>query len=139
MINAKNLLILLLSSSLLSGCTTFGLFDSIDPIKVQTIAADKLKLNISDPAPIKPKELKWFIITPENAEQIFAELQKKSYDVVLFGLTDDGYKDLSLNFAEMRKYLLEEKGIIGDEECENKVREKIEAVKRLTKFEELSD
>ena len=113
MINAKNLLILLLSSSLLSGCTTFGLFDSIDPIKVQTIAADKLKLNISDPAPIKPKELKWFIITPENAEQIFAELQKKSYDVVLFGLTDDGYKDLSLNFAEMRKYLLEEKGIIN--------------------------
>lgn len=33
--------------------------------------------------------------------------------------------------------LLEEKGIIGYEEWENKIREKLEEVKGLTKFEDL--
>lgn len=112
MINVKNLLIVLLSSSLLTGCASFNPFGKVEPIKVQTVAVERTKLNLNDPAPISPKKLEWFIITPENAEQIFSDLQKKKFDIVLFGLTDDGYKNLSLNTAELRKYLLEQKGII---------------------------
>jgi len=35
--------------------------------------------------------------------------------------------------------LLEEKGILGYEEWENKIREKLEEVKELTKFEDLDE
>ena len=37
------------------------------------------------------EKIRWIIITSENAEEVFAKLEKEGIDPVLFGLTDKDY------------------------------------------------
>jgi len=85
---------------------------SVDPIEVRTVYEEKPYLDLADPTPLKPKGLKWFVITPDNAEDVFADMKVKQYDLVLFGLTDEGYKDLSQNYLTFRNYILEQRQIL---------------------------
>lgn len=111
--NVKNLLILSLSSVVLSGCASLDFFGSdVKPLEVQTVAVEKTPLALAAPQPLNPKDVKWFVITPENYEQVFADLEAKKYSVVLYGLTDDGYENLSMNMAGLRKYIMEQRAII---------------------------
>jgi hypothetical protein len=97
-----------LSLGALTGCAT----NEVQPVVISTVPAQKTALALKDPDPIKTRKVHWFVITPENAESVFAELQKKKYGLVLFGLTDDGYENLSLNIAEIRAYMTEQKAIV---------------------------
>ena len=97
-----------LSLGVLTGCAT----NEVQPVVISTVPAQKTALALEDPDPIKTRKVHWFVITPENAESVFAELQKKKYSLVLFGLTDDGYENLSLNIAEIRAYMTEQKAIV---------------------------
>ena len=97
-----------LSLGALTGCAT----NEVQPVVISTVPAQKTALALKDPDPIKTRKVHWFVITPENAESVFAELQKKKYSLVLFGLTDDGYENLSLNIAEIRAYMTEQKAIV---------------------------
>lgn len=108
--NVKNLLILSLSSLLLSGCAIFG--PSVDTVEVVAKPVEKVPLNLEQPQPLKPKQIDWFVITPENQEEVFAKLKEKKFSVVLYGLTDDDYKDLSENLAKLRSFILQQKAII---------------------------
>ncbi len=112
--SVKTWLILTVSSILLSGCASFDLFGGpkVKPIEIKTVQQDKVQLKLQEPQPLEPKKIEWFVITPENAQEVFAELEKKKYDVVLFGLTDDGYENLSMNMAELRAYILKQRAII---------------------------
>lgn len=112
--NVKIWLTLVLSSIALSGCASFDFFGGpkVKPLEIKTVQQEKVQLNAQEPAPLEPRKIQWFIITPENADEVFAELEKKKYDVVLFGLTDDGYENLSLNMSELRAYILKQRSVI---------------------------
>lgn len=112
--SVKTWLILAVSSIALSGCASFDFFGGPKekPIEIKTVQQDKVKLNLQEPPAVSTRKVEWFVITPENANEIFAELEKKKYDVVLFGLTDDGYENLSLNMAELRSYILKQRALI---------------------------
>jgi len=69
-------------------------------------------LNLDAPKALKMEQLDWIIITEENYKQVFDDLNKKNKDVVLFGLTDDGYETLAVNFAQVRKYIILNKNIL---------------------------
>jgi hypothetical protein len=80
------------------------------PVEVRTI-------QVSRPAPIVPgidqlrlRDVGWIIITPENAETVFASL---SGDVVLFAITSDGYEDLSLNLSDVRALIQQQQRVIA--------------------------
>jgi hypothetical protein len=61
---------------------------------------------------ISQSDMKWIIITPENYAAKVQELSGKG-DVVLFALTAQGYQALSINVAEMRKYIQQQNAIIA--------------------------
>jgi len=82
------------------------------PIEIQTVAVEKTPLNLSAPEPIKTRKVTWFIITPENYVEIFSKLEKQKTDLVLFGLTDTGYQNISLNMAEIKRFIAEQDAII---------------------------
>jgi hypothetical protein len=104
---------LLLVASLLSGCASFSLFGNrVKPVQIETKAVERTRLNLPDPAPLSLKPIEWILITPANAEQIFAELKAKDADLVLFGLTDDGYESLSMTMAEIRNFIASQRQII---------------------------
>lgn len=112
--SVKTWLILVLSSIALSGCASFDFFGGPKekPIEIKTVQQEKVKLNLQEPPAVSTRKVEWFVITPDNANEIFAELEKKKYDVVLFGLTDDGYENLSLNMAELRAYILKQRAVL---------------------------
>ena len=62
---------------------------------------------------IKLDDISWVLITPENAEKVWADLEKKKYDIVLFGLTDKGYENLSVNLAKIKQMVLQQKAVIA--------------------------
>jgi hypothetical protein len=109
-VNVKNLSIIF-SVILLGGCSLFR--NSVEPIIVETREVERVRLELLDPEPVKLSRVEWFVITPENIDEVFEEFQNNNYDLVVFGLTDEGYENLSLNMAEIRKYIVEQKSIIS--------------------------
>ena len=57
-------------------------------------------------------ELKWHVITLENYEKVFAKIKKDNKSIVLFGLTDDDYEKLAINFAQVRKYIILNRNVL---------------------------
>ena len=54
----------------------------------------------------------WVIITKDNYEEVFEKLKKGGDDIVLFGLTDSGYEQLAINFAQIRKYIMLNRNVL---------------------------
>lgn len=107
-------IISLLLVSSLTGCASFGnLFgERVKPVEIQTKAVERTRLNIPLPEPITAKNIEWIIITPENAEQIWSKLKESNTDIVLIGLTDNGYEQLSVTIAELRNMIAAQRQII---------------------------
>ena len=82
---------------------------SIKPLEVFNLEVKREPLNLDAPDIADFEDLDWYIITSENAEEMFAKLKEKNVDPVLFGLTDDGYEALSKNFAQIRHYIQKQK------------------------------
>ncbi len=97
---------LILSTFLISGCS------SVKHLEIFKTEVPREPLAL--PLPLTPKleEIKWTIITSDNADEVFAKLKAGGVDPVLFGLTDDGYEALSKNFAQIRAYMLQQDEII---------------------------
>lgn len=79
---------------------------------MQTKAVERTRLNLKDPAALTPRTMDWIIITPDNAEEVWAKLKESGNDVVLIALTDDGYESLAVTMAEIRNYIAQQRSII---------------------------
>ena len=94
---------LTLTTFLLSSCS------SVQEIEIFKKEVPRAKLDLPDPETPKIEDLNWIIITSENAEEVFAKLKEQNIDPVLFGLTDDDYETLAVNFAQIRAYMIKQK------------------------------
>lgn len=93
---------------MLSGCSLFG----TKPLVVETKPVTRIPLAVPSVDPYKHRKVEWIIITPENAEKVFAELKKKGHPVVLFALTDKGYQALALNTGDQIKITRQMQAVI---------------------------
>ena len=66
---------------------------------------EREKLNLDKPTPLQLEQLRWIIITSENAEEVFKKLEEEGIDPVIFGLTDKDFELLAKNFARIRNQL----------------------------------
>lgn len=73
---------------------------------------DKPSLNLPPATPIKVDTPLFYIITENNSTEIWQALQSKKIDKALFGLTDKGYEKLSINLANLIRYIKEQREII---------------------------
>jgi hypothetical protein len=99
---------------LLSGCASFSLFGGkrVEPVEIKTTAVERIPLNLRDPSPIQPRTPQWIIITPENADKVWADLEAKKSNLVLIALTDKGYEELSVTMVEIRNFINMQRQII---------------------------
>jgi len=65
----------------------------------------RAQLNLEKPTPLVLEQLRWIIITSENAEEVFQKLKDQGIDPVIFGLTDKDFELLAKNFARIRNQL----------------------------------
>ena len=112
--NAQLSLILLISLFFINGCSILPKFweDDVKLIEVKQVAVERIKLNIESPKPLQPEKIEWVVITPDNVDKVWKKLKSKNKDLVLFGLTDDGYEKLSINMAEIRNFINTQRIII---------------------------
>ena len=107
----KSIIAVIVAASMLQGCALLG-WKAIEGIEIKKKAVDRTPLNLADPSPLKPTAPQWRVITPENQAQVFAELKSKNIDQVLFALTDDGYEELSVDIAQIRALIAQQRDII---------------------------
>jgi hypothetical protein len=105
------LTISLLATSL-AGCASFSFGSKVKPIEVVSKPMEKTPLDIPLPDPLKIKPFEWVLITPGNADEIFSKLEQRGDDLVIIGLTDDGYQQLAITIAELRNLINLQRNII---------------------------
>ena len=88
---------------LLTGCSIGG------EKRIKLFAVD-----LPDPMPLTLEDIRWIIITSENAQEVFKKLEEAGIDPVLFGLTDKDYELLAKNFAQIRQKLQETNSLLEE-------------------------
>jgi hypothetical protein len=58
------------------------------------------------------KGVDYLIVTKDNIEAVWSELEASDKSIVLFALTSDGYENLALNNAEILRFLSEQRAVI---------------------------
>ena len=77
----------------------------VKKLEIFKTEVEREKLNLNKPTPLQLEQLRWIIITSENADEVFKKLEESGIDPVLFGLTDEDYELLAKNFARIRNHL----------------------------------
>jgi tRNA nucleotidyltransferase/poly(A) polymerase len=95
---------------LLTGCSIGG----EKKIKIFSVEKPREKLDYPMPTALQLEELKWIIITSENAQEVFKKLEEAGIDPVLFGITDKDYQVLARNFAQIRQKLQETNNLLEE-------------------------
>ena len=94
-----HIIISILVILLLSGCS------SVKKLSIFKEEVKRQELNLNKPTPLELENLRWVIITSENAEEVFKKLEEQGIDPVLWGLTDKDFELLAKNFARIRNQL----------------------------------
>jgi len=90
---------LLILTTFLTNCS------SVKQLEIFKQEVPREKLNLNTPTPLELENLKWIIITSNNAEEVFKKLEEQGIDPVLWGLTDKDFELLAKNFARIRNQL----------------------------------
>lgn len=109
MTNLKPILVssLLLPIALSSGCT------SVEPqivVKTDYIVKD-IPLQ-PQPKPLNLHRVKFYAVTPENLEDFLIRFEEEAGITVFFALSVPDYENMSLNVAELRRYIDQQKAVI---------------------------
>ena len=101
----KKLIILLPVMALfLVGCAT----NKVQPepkVVIQKVIEKKLPLNIANPEPLNLDHVEWVIVTRENIDEVWAQIEGDNEGVALFALRHGDYERLAMNIAEIRKLI----------------------------------
>ena len=104
-------MIILVLAATLSGCAS-GWFQKTEPVTIKKEEVARTALNLPDPLPLRPRTHEWILITPENAESVWKRLKENNTDLVVIGLTDDGYERLALDMAEIRVFIAQLRAVL---------------------------
>lgn len=94
-------------ASVVSGCGT-----KVEEVKVSTKPVDKPELVLPEADTLSMRDVEWVIITPENINKVFEDLQKTNGTVVLFAVTEKGYENIALNANDLRTFIQQQNAII---------------------------
>jgi hypothetical protein len=90
---------LLILATFLTNCS------SIKQLSIFKEEVKRQELNLDRPTPLQLEQIKWIIITSENASEVFKKMEEQGLDPVVFGLTDNDYQLIAKNFAQIRNQL----------------------------------
>ena len=94
-----NVLVLLILTTFLTNCA------GVKTLEIFKKEVPRAQLNLEKPTPLELENLRWIIITSNNAEEVFKKLEEQGIDPVLWGLTDKDFELLAKNFAQIRNQL----------------------------------
>ena len=101
---------LLLVTLLLSSCSTFY---KEPEIKVVTKLEKTVVPIVPMPKPVQMNDIKIYVVSPEeNLDEFKKEIEAKNGGDSYIAISVKDYENLSKNFAELRRYIEQQKAII---------------------------
>ena len=103
---------------LIGSVLVFGLFlNGCAAVAVKELQSYKIEkkrepLDLPMPVPLELIDVEWIVVTKENVDEVMERVKAEGGDYALFAITDEGYKKLSTNFADIRNKLYEQNQII---------------------------
>jgi len=97
----------MISVLLLAGCST------TKQLEITTTPIEKPALVLPAADTLNLQDVEWFVINEENVETVWKRIADDKKDIVLFGLTDDGYEQLAVNLSDIMTLIQQQKAIIG--------------------------
>ena len=109
---------LILILPLISGCSSFSLFDSnepqVKPVEVVTLAKKTPIYHPPLPEPIESAPMEWKILSPDVMQQYLDAVEAgEEPRVAYYGLTSQGYENLSMTMGEITRYIEQILHIVG--------------------------
>ena len=100
--NRKSILNVLVLATLITFLTSCS---GVQKLSIFKEEVKRQELNLEKPTPLQLEQIKWIIITSENADEVFKKMEEQGLDPVLFGLSDEDYQLIAKNFAQIRNQL----------------------------------
>jgi len=119
----------------LAGILTLSGCSSIKQLDIFSLDFEREPLALEKPTIQELEKLKWIIITSENADEVFKKMKEQGLDPVIFGLSDNDFKLLAKNFAQIRAHMMKLNVMIDEykdyyeSDVINKDKEKQEVIK----------
>jgi hypothetical protein len=105
-----NKLIIALLVLTMTGCSTFRKPEEV-VVTNTVIKAPNIPLQPS-PRPVNMIDIKWYTVTTDNIDEFEKNFENDNGDLVFFAISVPHYQNLSLNLAEIRRYLEQQQAII---------------------------
>lgn len=103
-------LILVAATLSITACSVFPKPPPVIAIDCPIVEYDDPTIEFVSPEPVEWIDMNIIILTPDTTD---AEFDKLSTDErVYFAVTDKGYEAMSMNFAELKRYIKDQKNII---------------------------
>ena len=103
----KLIIILLLTLTLLTGCSW------TKDLLVKTKPVERIPLVLPNADRYHHRPIEWVVITKENAQEVFAQLQKEGKPIAIIGLAGDDYELLALNTSDQQLLIKQLNAIIN--------------------------
>ena len=103
-----NALMVLTATLVLTSCSSIP-----NVIDISAAPVDKPKLELPNVDRFTTRPTDWIVITPENAEQVFAQLSIDGKTLVVFAMDENSYQALSLNVTDLLKLVKQQQAVIS--------------------------
>ena len=100
---------LLLLSLIVSSCTSWPKFTQIE---VQTVEVERNIPIQNRPRQLNLSNITWYVVTEENFEEFKKRYEKENGMFLFYVISIRDYETLSLNMAEIKRYIEQQKQII---------------------------
>jgi hypothetical protein len=98
---------------LLTGCSSLSLFSDPEPKVVTVTNTVKTTVPIvARPKQVQLNDVKIYVVSKENYDEFVKEFEAKNGGDAYIAISVKDYENLSLNFAELRRYIEQQKQII---------------------------
>ena len=100
---------LLLLSLIVSSCASWP---KLTQIEVQTVEVERNIPIQNRPQQLNLSDITWYVVTKENFEEFKKRYEKENGMFLFYVISVKDYEALSLNMAEIRRYIEQQKQII---------------------------
>ena len=76
------------------------------------VLVDRPQLIVPEVRPVDQIQFDWVVINKDNINNVMKDFEDKGQVFVLFALTPTGYEALSVNTAELRRFIVQQQQVI---------------------------
>ena len=105
----KNYLIVLSLILLSSGCSSWK---PLTEVVTETKIIERNIPTQERPKQVNLEDIKWYVVTERNMDDFIKRFEDENGTLVFYAMSVRDYETLSLNMADLKRYILQQKEII---------------------------